>query len=126
LTQAALWRYVAPIGTAMASWSDWASWSDLKEGRIRPPKVSGVYEARLSDGEILTIGRASNLGSRVCQALVKGVLPHSAGERIRVEEDLTQVQVRWQVTEDPEGLERALHAEHLRVYGKLPKHVIRT
>src|SRR5262245_4419543 len=110
----------------MASWSDWSSWFDLKEGRIRPPKLSGVYEARLSDGEVLTIGRASNLDSRVCQALVKGVLPHSAGDKIRAEEDLTKVQVRWQVTEDPEGLERALHAEHLRLYGKLPKYVIRT
>ena len=50
---------------------------------VRVPQIPGVYEVRLDQNdERLTIGKASNLRMRVKQGLVKGMVPHSTGERI--------------------------------------------
>jgi len=114
-------------------WSDWYPWNDLKidarssMGINVPNYVSGVYEARYEDEEKrLTIGKATDLRMRVRQGLVKGKTPHSAGEKIRANEDVTRIVVRWSVTDRPCAVEEELHKKHQKNFGKLPKYVQHT
>lgn len=114
-------------------WTDWYSWEFLlKDARtdkntVRLPNKPGVYEVKYVDQEKrLTIGKASNLRMRVKQALVKGKIPHSSGERIRAEEDLAQIVIRWAETERPAAVEEELHRKYFDLYGTLPKHTRRT
>jgi hypothetical protein len=110
-------------------WSEWHRWEDLQEddrgGRgVQVPDGSpGVYEAKLeAEPARLVIGKASDLRARVKQGLVKGHRPHPAGAGIRTHEDLSQVRVRWAVTDRPAGAEEGLHRLHRRRFGKLPKY----
>ena len=110
-------------------WSDWVPWDNLnrdarKEGGVRVPnRVPGVYEVRAGDSECrLTVGRTSNLRFRIKQALVRGIAPHPAGEKIRANEDVSSVVVRWAQTQRPAAVEEELHIRHIRKYGELPKY----
>lgn len=121
---------IAPI---RLRWSDWILWGDLKidarhGGGIRVPSgISGVYEVKYGDtDERLTIGKASDLRMRIKQALVKGKVPHSAGKRIRAEEDLSKIVVRWAATDRPAAAEEELHKKYEEKFGKLPKYVEHT
>ena len=115
------------------SWSSWIPWDELKldaryEGGVKVPnKVTGVYEAKYKDEEErLTIGKASDLRMRIKQGLVKGKVPHSAGNRIRREEDLSKIVVRWAITDRPSAVEEELHKQHIKKFGKLPKYTEHT
>jgi hypothetical protein len=59
---------------------------------------------------------------RVQQGLVRGNVPHSAGDRIRKEEDLTEVELRWAETDRPAAVEEELHRQYIDEHGHLPKH----
>lgn len=114
-------------------WTEWYSWETLlKDARTdknaaRLPDKPGVYEVKYVDQEKrLTIGKASSLRMRVKQALVKGKIPHSSGERIRAEEDLAQIVIRWAETARPAAVEEELHRQYFDLYGALPKHTRRT
>ena len=114
-------------------WSEWCSWNNLKLdarseiGAVSVPQTPGVYEARFEDHEErLTIGKTDNLRRRIKQGLVKGTLDHSAGERIRENESVENIVVRWAETDCPEAVERELHERHMSKFGKLPKHTKRT
>ena len=108
-------------------WSDWYDWNDLKadarSGGIRiPNKKSGVYEARLKGQlERLTIGETADLRWRIRQALIKGKGPHSSGRRIRENEDISNIEVRWAETDRPCAAEEELHMLYVKQFGKLPK-----
>jgi hypothetical protein len=123
--------HIPPI---LLEWSDWTPWSDLAidaralgSGVRVPNNTPGVYEARHGDsGDCLTIGKASNLRHRIKQGLVKGMSPHSAGKKIRANEDLTRILVRWAVTDRPAATEEELHRRHVASFGKLPKYVDHT
>jgi hypothetical protein len=110
------------------NWTEWFEWSALrtdgrKVGALKVPAKPGVYEAKYSDAErCLHIGQTANLLRRVKQAMVKGKLPHAAGERIRAEEDVSKIVVRWAETDHCEEIERQLHEEHRGQFGKMPKH----
>ena len=113
-------------------WSDWYDWESLKkdvrkgEG-VSVPDEPGVYEVKYKDSdERLTIGKASNLRMRVKQGLVKGKVPHSAGDRIRKREDTSKIMIRWAVTERPAAAEEELHRRHKERFGRLPKYVEHT
>lgn len=120
---------IAPIELV---WSDWFGWRDIevdvRKGGIRLPNgKSGVYEARYADREErLTIGKASDLRMRVKQGLVKGKTPHSAGQSIRQNENVSNVIVRWAITDRPSAVEEELHKRYLAKFGKLPKYVKHT
>ena len=120
---------IAPI---QIKWSDWITWDDLKvdarRGGIKVPnKKSGVYEVKYEDvEERLTIGKASDLRMRIKQGLVKGKTRHSAGDRIRANEDNSKIVVRWAITDRPAAAEEELHKRHLGKFGKLPKYVEHT
>jgi hypothetical protein len=71
-------------------------------GVLIPNHASGVYEVRHAERdrqERIYIGKAGDLRLRVRQGLVKGKLPHSGGHRIRELEDVSQLVVRWAVTD---------------------------
>jgi len=113
-------------------WSNWIPWDDLKAdargGGIKVPnKKPGVYEAKCNNAEErLTIGKASDLRMRIKQGLVKGKTAHSAGKRIRAEENTSRIVVRWAVTDRPAAVEEELHKRHLTKFCKLPKYVEHT
>jgi len=63
---------------------------------------------------------------RVRQGLVKSKISHSAGEKIRANEDTSRIVVRWATTNRPAAVEEELHKRHLNKFGKLPKYVEHT
>ena len=113
-------------------WSDWYSWNRLKkdareENGIKIPNQSGVYEVKRRRRESLQyIGKASNLRMRVRQGLIKGKVPHSGGKKIRKNEDVSKLIVRWAVTKRPSCVEEELHQKYIKKFGKSPKHVDHT
>jgi hypothetical protein len=121
------------IPPIVLEWSDWTAWNDLKidargKGGVRVPNgVPGVYEAKYMDADVrLTIGKASDLRYRVKQGLVKGKAQHSSGDKIRDNEDISKIVVRWAVTERPAAAEEELHKRHQAKFGDLPKYTEHT
>ena len=107
-------------------WSEWFPWNNIYSRRIRAPEQPGVYEARHQGRESrLHIGE-TNLLKRRISYLVRGDGPHSAGERIRANENVANVLVRWAVTDRHEEIEQQLHREHRDRFGGLPTCTKRT
>ncbi len=109
------------------------TWNDLEKdarsgsGIKVPNRKSGVYEVKYLNAERrLTIGKAADLRMRVKQGLVKGNVPHSAGEKIRAKENTSKIVVRWAVTDRPAAVEEELHRKNRAKFGKLPKYVDHT
>lgn len=126
-------KQIIKIRPIKLEWSNWASWGDLevdgrKKGAIKVPnKEPGVYEAKYTNKEIrLTIGRASDLRMRIKQGLVKGKSEHSAGKKIRKNEDTQRIVVRWAITCRPAAAEEELHRRHKSRFGELPEYVEHT
>lgn len=122
---------VINISSITLEWSPWYHWKDLlKPSRIsgiKVPEGKGVYEVKhLGSDERLTIGKASNLRMRVKQGLVKGKIPHPAGEKIRSRESIDDLLVRWALTNRPSAVEEELHRRHIAKFGRLPKYVEHT
>lgn len=107
-------REVIQIEPIELEWSDWHPWdalrADARSGGVRVPnKQPGVYEAKYRDGqERLTIGKASDLRMRLRQGLIKGKVPHVAGERIRQNENTDLIDIRWAITHRPAAVEEEL------------------
>jgi hypothetical protein len=121
------------IPLIVLEWSNWSSWDGLKVdvrsgmGVKVPNGEPGVYEVKYHDSEQrLTIGKASDLRMRIKQGLVKGKIPHSAGEKIRAHEDTSRIVVRWAVTSRPAAVEEELHMRYRHRFGRLPKYVEHT
>lgn len=123
------------IGTIILEWSPWTPWRDVLldnrggAGVSIPNHVPGVYEVRYADhqaGERLHIGRASDLRMRIRQGLVKGAVPRSTGKRIRQDEDVSRLVIRWAVTEKPGAAEEELHNRYRQEFGRLPGYTLRT
>lgn len=117
---------VIDIPRIVLEWSEWYEWERIaldarSPAGVHMPREAGVYEARKRDTSIrLTIGKASNLRLRVRRGLVKGKVPHSAGERIRSLEDTSQIVVRWAVTDRDAAVEEELHRLHAAEFGRPP------
>jgi hypothetical protein len=123
------------IGTIILDWSPWIPWRDVLidnrggAGVSIPNQIAGVYEVRYVDhqsAERLHIGKAGDLRMRIRQGLVKGAALHSAGKRIRQEEDVSRLVIRWAVTERPGAAEEELHSLYRQEFGRLPKYTLRT
>jgi hypothetical protein len=123
---------VLEIGTITLNWSDWVPWGDLVTdnrggaGVSIPNMVAGVYEVCSIDNDAdarMYIGKAGDLRLRVRQGLVKGKLPHPGGTRIREQEDLSRLVVRWAVTSRPAAAEEELHRAYRARFGRLPAYV---
>lgn len=121
------------IPPIVLEWSEWIAWNDLKldarggDGVIVPNKKAGIYEVKLKNtNERLHIGRASDLRARVKQGLVKGKVPHSTGKKIRTNEDVSNIVVRWATTDRPSAVEEELHSLYQTKFGKLPKYTKHT
>jgi len=124
---------ILEIGTITLDWSQWVPWTDVAADNRRgagvsiPNKLPGVYEVRSADhdgGERTYIGKAGDLRLRVRQGLVKGTLPHSGGKRIREQEDVTRLAIRWAVTDRPAAAEEELHRAYRARFGRLPLHTL--
>jgi len=108
-------------------WSDCYSFNELlknaRSGGIKVPNEPGVYEVIGKDGEVLHIGRASNLRMRVKQGLVKGKTPHSTRKRMLKDGVIfNNLKVKWAVTDWPNSVEEYLHKKYKEKHGKLPKY----
>jgi len=57
---------------------------------------------------------------------VKGKIPHPGGARIRAQEDVARLMVRWAVTGRPAAAEEELHQAYRRKFGRLPAYVKNT
>ena len=124
---------VIDISRVVLKWSEWVSWDDLKidarySGGVKVPNYwPGVYEVKYLDSEErLTIGKASDLRMRIKQGLVKGKVPHSAGKRIRGQEDVSKIVVRWAITDRPAAVEEELHRRYQSKFGGLPRYTKHT
>lgn len=113
-------------------WSEWVSWNrlvrDARSGGIYIPNGKpGVYEVRLRNNpERLTIGKAADLRMRIRQGLIKGKTAHSAGKRIRANEETSNIEVRWAETDRSAAAEEELHRQYLAQFGKWPKYTDHT
>jgi len=115
----------------LLEWFRWHRWVDLAEHGAAilelPFIFPGVYEARLKrDERRLTIGRAMSLGPRILYGLIRGSSRHPSGRKIRENEDVTKVLVRWAFTNRPAAAEEELHHRHFHKWGHLPKYTVRT
>ena len=125
-------KEIIKIPEITLEWSEWCPWDDIKKdtrsGGIEiPNKTPGVYEVKYKDkDERLTIGKASDLRMRIRQGLVKGKTPHSAGKRIRQNEDTAKIIIRWAITDRPAAVEEELHRKHREKFCRLPKYVEHT
>lgn len=122
-------KQIMKVPAIELEWSDWIPWdsfkTDARKGGVKvPSKISGVYEVRYKNKkERLTIGKASDLRHRIKQCLVKGNAPHSAGKKIRANEEVSRIVVRWATTDRPAMAEEVLHMEYKSKFNKLPKYV---
>jgi len=121
------------LPTIELHWSAWHRWEDVAAddrgaGGVQiPDGTPGVYEAKLEgEKERLVIGKAADLLMRVRHGMVRGNLGHDAGGKIRANEDLSRVRVRWAVTDRPSAAEEELHKQHQRRFGRLPKYTRHT
>jgi hypothetical protein len=92
-----------------------------------PNMVAGVCEVRSIDNDAddrVYIGKAGDLRLRVRQGLVKGKLPHSGEKRIREQEDVSRLVIRWAVTTRPAAAEEELHRAYRARFGRLPTYVV--
>lgn len=111
-------------------WTQWHPWDSVhtlvKDGGVDiPNKVGGVYEARLvGSSERLVIARSSDLRWAIREELVRRS-PNStsaAGRKIRENEDLAKVQIRWMVVENHADKKDELCLSHIEDFGYLPKY----
>jgi hypothetical protein len=113
-------------------WSEWYGWEELKEdarsGGIKIPNgVPGVYEVKYADSEErLTIGKASDLRMRIRQGLIKGKTKHSSGKKIRENEDVSRIVIRWAETDRQSAVEEELHRRYVEKNEKWPKYTEHT
>ena len=120
------------IPPIVLEWSQWVPWDHLKldvryGAGVNVPAAEGVYEVKYRDTEErLTIGKTSDLRMRIKQGLVKGKVPHSAGKRIRANEDVSRIVVRWAMTDRPAAVEEELHKRYRDKFRRLPKYVKHT
>ncbi len=125
---------VIAIPPLVLAWSPWQPWDSLREderqrtGSRVPLARSGVYEVMAKGQRVrLTIGRTSDLRFRIKHNLVMGLgVGHAAHEAILANEDTSKVYVRWALTDRPAAAEEALHLEHKRRHGRMPKYTQRT
>ena len=126
-------KEIIEIPKIIFEWSEWHPWNNIKKDARKeygvkiPNKKPGVYEVKYScDDKRLTIGKASDLRMRIRQGLVKGKTPHSAGKRIRDNEDTSKIVIRWAIKDRPAAAEEELHRRHKEKFGELPKYVKHT
>jgi hypothetical protein len=115
---------ILEIPPIMLEWSEWYSWDQFKQNQhanVSVPTQPGVYEAKLiREEKRLTIGKSTNLSRRIVAGLIRGNIPHSAGERIRANETTSQILIRWAITEQISLVEAILHTKHIERFGILP------
>ena len=127
------WSEEVQLPKVWVCWSYPEKWEALGAATGRetemelPPAEPGVYEVSVGYfSPRLYIGRATDLYSRILYGLIGGKSPHTAGQKIRENEDLTKITVTWAATDRPAAIEEELHLRHIHEFGRLPKYTQRT
>jgi hypothetical protein len=69
------------------------------------------------------VGNTKERGyKRIIRALILGKLKHSTGKKIRANEELLKLVVRWAETDRPAAVEEELHRRYRAKFGELPKY----
>lgn len=112
-------------------WGSWMPWTSIPQ--IDIPQMPGVYEVVYrddTDGERLTIGETIHLREHLRKNLfrdtrhIKGDGKTIAvGGKIKANEDVTLLLVRWAETENHHAVKSELKDLHFRRFGRLPKHM---
>ena len=93
-----------------------------------PNQIGGVYEARIINSqERLSIARSGDLRWAIREEVVRRS-PHSTsalGRKIRENEDASNVDIRWMVTEHHKLMKECLCRQHIEKFGHMPKYTTR-
>ncbi len=117
------------IPKIVLEWTEWTNFESIENiDKDLLPKKEGVYEVKLKQDDImLTIGKSTNLRKRIRRGLVLGKVSHSTGKLIRKNEDISDVVVRWALTEKCCAVEEELHTQYKRDHNnQLPRYTKRT
>ncbi len=107
-------------------WDELANAADDSPDIDLPPEAPGVYDVRgRGRYESLYIGQTQDLLRRVYYGLVKGILPHTAGDKIRENENPPDLSVRWAYTDRPAAVEEELIRLHIETFGHPPTYAAR-
>jgi len=111
-------------------WTEWYTWEDIYmpawESDLDIPPKPGVYEVKSIDNdEILLIAGTNNIKNRIKYALTHGTRKHFSGERIKTNEDISKMTIRWAETIFPYCAEEILIRLHVEKFHKLPKYINR-
>ena len=99
-------------------WSEWIDWDFATGSKILDE--SGVYEAKFKNQEKrLYIGETNKLSKRVSFLRTS---THHAGEKIRTNEDISNIEIRWAETGQYKNAERELLKMHCIKFGSWPKY----
>jgi hypothetical protein len=107
-------------------WSGWIPWTLIPQ--FKTPRGPGVYEVVYEndpDGQRLQIGETIHLGEHLRKNLFRDRRHMAVGGRIKANEDVTQLLVRWAETENYRAVKSELKGRHLATFGRLPKYMKR-
>lgn len=111
------------IADVPIKWSRWYPWYILelgawtKNGVRVPNETPGVYEVRrIPDNTLLICRGTKNIRRAIKECLIKGryTRPNSLGKKIRHEEDLSNLIIRWCKASRPFTVEEQLRCEYKR------------
>jgi DNA integrity scanning protein DisA with diadenylate cyclase activity len=80
----------------IGKWTDWRPFPDPTKGDfITAPFGAGCYELRLSSGELVLFGSASNVAYRMCSLHPDGAgTRNNSGKRAYIGDRLSQIEYR--------------------------------
>lgn len=107
-------------------WDRWVPWNSIP--RLDIPLGPGVYEVVYEDepdGERLQIGETKQLGKHLRECLVGDRRLKAVGGKIKANEDVNQLLVRWAEIENYRAAKSELKSSYIRRFGRLPKYMLR-
>ena len=116
---------------AIVKWSPWYTWRALevdrrKHGTELPYDKRGVYMVRKKGSDKrLFIGWSDKDLGRMIQECLHGRKdrPSLAGNRLRENEDLSKLEIRWVETERPLAVWEDLVKQHITEHSFFPKYI---
>jgi len=121
---------VLNIGTVSLEWSPWVFCSELRrDSSTMIPENPGVYEVARAgatdEHPRLIIGESNNIERRIRRDFLNPKCLHSSGRRLREAESLSDIQVRWAITDRRHAAKEELLRLHLVKFGRPPVYMTR-
>jgi len=109
--------------SCVEDWTDVIGTGEHSDEILLPPAKPGVYEVKVrGEAEPIYIGKTLNLRRRIMEALIEGSMLHTAGQKMRENENFADLSVRWAVTDRPAAAEEELWRRHVEFWGRPPKY----